>query len=77
MLAYLLLLLGATALLGFVGPLGLLYTTVAVLLGGGFVVCCLRTAFTEGDLWPKRTFGYSIVYLALLFGAMSFDSILL
>jgi heme o synthase len=76
MLIYLALLLIATGLLGFVGPLGIFYTATAVLLGGGFLVCCLRTAFTEGDLWPKRTFAYSIVYLALLFGAMSFDSVI-
>jgi protoheme IX farnesyltransferase len=74
MLIYMLLLLGATTLLAVVGNMGIIYLAASVLLGAGFTYCCIRTAFDSSDKWAKRTFAYSILYLALLFGAMSADS---
>ncbi|MBA2662183.1 MAG: protoheme IX farnesyltransferase [Bradymonadaceae bacterium] len=75
MLVYMLLLLGVTMLLGITGDMGIIYLVAAVVLGAGFTYCCIRTAFDASDYWPKRTFAYSILYLALLFGAMSADSL--
>lgn len=74
MLLYTMMLLGATTLLAVVGMMGIIYLAASVLLGAGFAYCCIRTAFDSSDRWAKRTFAYSILYLALLFGAMSVDS---
>lgn len=78
MLLYMLLLLGATTLLAVVGRMGFIYFGASVLLGAVFTYLCIKTAFeedTEREPWAKKTFAYSIVYLALLFGAMSFDAV--
>lgn len=77
MLLYLMLLLGATTLLTISGAMGIIYFVSSVLLGGGFVYFCVKAAFDESkeQIWAKRTFAYSIIYLALLFGAMSLDSV--
>lgn len=77
MLVYLMLLLAATTLLTLSGIMGIIYFVASVLLGAGFVYFCIKTAFdnSEEQVWAKRTFAYSIVYLALLFGAMSLDSV--
>lgn len=75
MLVYTLLLLTVTLALGLTGVLGIIYLVSAVVLGAGFAYVCIRTAFDPSDYWAKRTFGYSIAYLALLFGAMSLDSL--
>lgn len=74
MMVYTLLLLGATTLLAVVGLMGIIYLVASVALGAGFVYCVIKTAFDDTDTWAKRTFAYSILYLALLFGAMSVDS---
>jgi heme o synthase len=74
MLLYTLLLLGATTLLAVVGMMGIIYLVASVLLGAGFAYCCIRTAFDDTDRWARRTFAYSILYLALLFAARSVDS---
>ena len=75
MLLYTMLLVGSTTLLAIVGMMGIVYLVSAVVLGAGFAYMCVRTAFDDGDRWARRTFAYSIVYLALLFGAMSVDSL--
>lgn len=77
MLLYLMLLLGATTFLTLSGIMGIIYFVSSVLLGAGFVYFCVKTAFDESPQqpWAKKTFAYSIVYLALLFGAMSLDSV--
>jgi protoheme IX farnesyltransferase len=75
MLIYTILLLGATTLLAVVGMMGIIYLVSSVLLGVGFAYFCIRTAFDDTDRWARRTFAYSILYLALLFGAMSVDSL--
>ncbi|QDG49857.1 protoheme IX farnesyltransferase [Persicimonas caeni] len=74
MLLYTALLLGATTLLAIVGMMGIIYLVASVVLGAVFAYMCIRTAFDTTDKWAKRTFAYSILYLALLFGAMSVDS---
>lgn len=77
MLIYMLLLLGATTLLTVTGVMGITYFVAAVLLGAIFTYLCIRTAFDEDESepWAKKTFAFSILYLALLFGAMSFDAV--
>ena len=76
MLIYMMLLLGITLALALTSYVGIIYLVAAVILGAGFTYCCIRTAFeTDGVRWAKRTFAFSIIYLALLFGAMSVDSL--
>ncbi|RDV38830.1 protoheme IX farnesyltransferase [Bradymonadaceae bacterium TMQ3] len=75
MLVYMLLLLGTSLALSLTGDLGLIYLVAAVVLGAGFTYCCIRAAFDTSDYWAKRTFAFSIIYLGLLFAAMSFDSL--
>ena len=75
MVFYMLLLLVATSALTVVGAMGYLYTVASVVLGLGFLYCVLRTLRDTTDRWPRRTFAVSILYLGLLFGAMSADSI--
>ena len=57
--------------------MGIIYLVSSILLGVGFAYYCVRCAFDESrtDVWPKKTFLYSILYLALFFGAMSVDSV--
>lgn len=74
-LIYVSLLLGVSVLLGLTGLMGIIYLSSAVVLGGLFAYCCVKLAFSDGDAWAKRTFACSIAYLALLFGAMSIDSL--
>ena len=75
MLLYMVLLLGATTMLAIVGMMGIIYLVASIILGAGFAYCCVRCAFDDTDRWARRTFGYSILYLALLFGAMSLDAV--
>ncbi len=75
MLIYMMLLLGITMALALTGYVGLIYLVSAVLLGAAFTYFVIRTAFEKGNRWAKRTFAFSIVYLGLLFAAMSVDSL--
>ena len=75
MLIYMGLLLGITMAMALTGDVGLIYLVSAVLLGAGFTYCCIRTAFDQTHFWAKRTFAFSIIYLGLLFAAMSIDSL--
>ncbi len=75
MLIYMLLLLGITLSLALTGYVGIIYLVAAVVLGAGFTYCCIRTAFERDNRWARRTFAFSIIYLGLLFGAMSVDSL--
>lgn len=75
MLLYMMLLLGITFALALTGDVGIIYLISAVLLGAAFTYFCIRTAFEKGNQWAKRTFAFSIVYLGLLFAAMSVDSL--
>lgn len=77
MMVYMMLLLGATTLLTITGVMGLVYFVAAVFLGIVFTYFCVRTAFDTDPAEPyaKKTFAFSILYLGLLFGAMSADSL--
>ena len=52
---------------------GLLYLAGAVLLGLGFVYHALRLWRSEGDDHAMQTFGFSILYLSLLFTLLLVD----
>jgi protoheme IX farnesyltransferase len=72
------LLLGCSALIAIEGLMGIIYLVSAIVLGAGFAYFCIRVAFAEGEqeeYWAKRTFAYSILYVALIFGAMSVDAV--
>ena len=75
MLAYTLLLLGATVLLYFTRAVGDVYLAAALVLGILFVLVNVRL-LREPDAavaWAKRTFGFSLIYVVALFGAMVFS----
>ena len=64
----------ATSLLPFMIRMsGWLYLAAAVALGGVFVAYAWRLWRAYSDALAKRTFGYSIFYLAALFGALLLD----
>ena len=77
MLIYTFLLLGCTTLLAVVGSMGIIYLVSSIVLGAGFAYYCLRTAYdtSRTEVWPRKTFLYSLLYLALIFAAMSVDSV--
>lgn len=75
MLVYMMFLLATTMALAVTGYVGIIYLVSAVVLGAAFTYFCIRTAFERGNTWAKRTFAFSIVYLGLLFAAMSVDSL--
>ena len=52
---------------------GMLYLVAAVLLGGVFIAYAVRIYFAYSDALARKTFRYSIVYLALLFTALLVD----
>jgi protoheme IX farnesyltransferase len=52
---------------------GLLYLAAAVALGVGFIYHALRLWLSDGDGHAMKTFGYSIIYLTGLFGALLVD----
>ncbi len=58
------------------GMSGIIYLAAAVFLGGRFVHLSWRL-YRQGDINDgRRLFSYSIVYLALLFAALSADSLI-
>jgi heme o synthase len=66
--------LAAAALLPFVvGMVGWLYLAAAVLLNAVFIAYAIRLYRTYSDALAKKTFAYSILYLALLFAALLLD----
>jgi protoheme IX farnesyltransferase len=68
------LILAACSLLPFVsGMSGWLYLAAAVVLGGIFLVYAVRIYVDYSDALARRTFRYSIVYLAALFAALLAD----
>ena len=52
---------------------GLLYLAGALVLGGGFVYRAVRLLRSDDDRQAMRAFGYSILYLTLLFGFLLVD----
>ena len=75
MLMYSIVLVAISMLLGFRG-FGLAYFLGAASLGGILVGLCVATLRESANRWARRTFTFSLLYLALLFGAMVLDSIL-
>ena len=65
----------ATLLFVPLGTLGLLYGAVALLLGGWFVALAVKLLVRKDNKTAYGLFAYSIVYLALLFGAMVVDRV--
>jgi len=62
-----------------IAPMGLLYSTVAVLAGGWFLFEAHRlysTAIRHGEVKPMRVFHSSISYLTLVFLAVGIDPLL-
>lgn len=72
------LILFAASLLPFIqGMSGAVYLAAAVALGAGFIVLVWRLWHAYSEALARRTFRYSIWYLALLFAALLLDHYLL
>jgi protoheme IX farnesyltransferase len=56
--------------------LGLVYGAIALVLGAWFVYLAAKLLVTKDNRTAYKLFGYSIVYLALLFGAMVADRVI-
>jgi protoheme IX farnesyltransferase len=72
-LLYTVLLVATTLLPYLIGMSGLPYLAAALALGGVFVGYAWRLWRRYSDALARRTFGYSIFYLAALFGALLVD----
>jgi protoheme IX farnesyltransferase len=72
---YSLVLLAITMLLGLRG-FGIVYLASALILGGVFVGMAVMTMSDPGTRWARRTYKYSLLYLALVFAAMVADALL-
>ena len=57
------------------GAVGWIYLVVAVALGTGFMVLAIRLARGEGTEGARVLYLFSLVYLAVLFGAVATDSL--
>jgi protoheme IX farnesyltransferase len=76
-LVYTLLLIAASLVPVALGTLGWWYAAAAALLGGRFLWLAIRLLRSPEDrVAARRTFLYSLLYLALLFVAMGVDSAL-
>ncbi|MBV8060772.1 MAG: protoheme IX farnesyltransferase [Alphaproteobacteria bacterium] len=73
MLVYTLILLPLTLAPYWMQAAGLLYALGASVLGLGFVFCAVRVLRDTTDKSARQMFGYSILYLAALFGLMMVD----
>ena len=72
-LYYTILLLGCSLLPYLTGMSGLIYLVTAVALGVVFLIHALGLRFSDDPKLPMKTFGYSITYLFVLFGALLID----
>lgn len=72
-LLYTVLLVATTLLPYLIGMSGLAYLVAALVLGGVFLAYAWRLWRDYSDALARRTFGYSILYLAALFGALLVD----
>ena len=70
---YSLLLLPLTAMLFAIGALGVVYLVLAVILSSVFIWYAVRLLRGATLGWARRTYRYSLLYLALLFGSMVLD----
>ena len=57
------------------GAVGWVYLAGAIALGAGFIILAVRLASGEGTEGAKTLYLFSLVYLALLFGAVVADSL--
>ncbi|MBL6935918.1 MAG: protoheme IX farnesyltransferase [Alphaproteobacteria bacterium] len=73
-LLYTVLLIPVTLAPCWLGVVGMAYAIVALVLGGGFLGLALRLWAAKSDSAAKALFGYSILYLFLLFAAMLADA---
>jgi heme O synthase-like polyprenyltransferase len=55
--------------------LGPLYAVTACLLGAGFIYLTLRMKHGQDPRPAKHLYGYSVVYIAVLFAAMILDRV--
>ena len=77
-LVYTLLLVAASLVPVALGTLSWLYAIAAVALGGRFIWLAVRLLRAPDDrATARRTFLYSLLYLALLFAAIGLDSVIL
>jgi heme o synthase len=72
---YTLLLVAASLLLYPLHIMGPLYTAAAAVLGGIFLYDTVRTWRDPGRAWARRTFKFSLLYLALMCAVMVVDRI--
>jgi protoheme IX farnesyltransferase len=72
-LLYTLILFGVSLLPFAIRMSGWLYLAAALALGGGFIAYAVRIHLAYSDALARRTFRYSIVYLAALFAALLVD----
>lgn len=72
-LLYTILLVLVTLLPYLTGMSGLLYLAAAIILGAAFIYYALALLTRPTDRLPMKTFGFSITYLAALFGALLVD----
>ena len=72
-LLYTIILVAVTALPFVTGMSGVLYLTGAMILGGIFIYYAIRMQSGKDDKIAIKTFGYSIVYLMLLFTVLLVD----
>jgi protoheme IX farnesyltransferase len=56
--------------------MGVVYVAVAAVLGGIFLYDTVRTMQDDGRLWARRTFKFSLLYLALMCAIMVLDRII-
>src|SRR5262249_3527722 len=72
-LIYSLVLAPVGALPWLLGHAGLLYGVVSLLAGGGMVALAMRVKRESGDTAARQLFGFSILYLFLLFAVLLAD----
>jgi protoheme IX farnesyltransferase len=77
MILYCGILLPVSLLLVVYHPMTIFYFLTALLLGAGFAYFGVKVARDRSDRSAKQMFAYSLVYLALIFGAMVVDRVVL
>jgi len=73
--AYSVVLVGASLLLYKLHLFGSVYLAAAIILGTTFLACAFGTYFSTAVIWPRRLFRYSLLYLALMCAIMVVDRI--
>jgi|TARA_R110002126_G_scaffold13118_4_gene56935 protoheme IX farnesyltransferase len=73
MLVYTLALLAASLVPWFMGYAGAIYGVAAIVLGGLFTLSSIKVLLDKSDKAAKLMFGYSILYLFLIFFALMVD----